>query len=175
VEGLFFRASRPLPPPLGPVDDEARVPSGNGWALGEVAGTPLGTNAELVQGLLEDRQKPMNPMVDLGLTQAREFAHDGLKGIGLEIDPDKQELIFGPMQGPLAAPARRTSAGLTLGGLAGRIDSLRGKWKGRQQTLKLRERQASEGQEPPPVRLEWFVSDHAPIISLIPDNVYFSK
>jgi hypothetical protein len=69
VEGLFFRAFRPLPPPLSPVDDEARVPSGSGWALSEVTGTPLGTNAELVQGLLEDRQEPMNPMVDLGLTQ----------------------------------------------------------------------------------------------------------
>jgi hypothetical protein len=131
-----------------------------------VTGTPLGTNAELVKGLLEDRQEPMNPMVDLGLTQAKEFAHDGLKGIGLEVNQDKQELIFGPMQEPLAAPANRTSPGLTFGGLAGRIDSLIGPWKGRQQTLKLRERQASEGQKPPPVRLECFVSDHAPIVSL---------
>jgi hypothetical protein len=94
-----------------------------------------------------------------------------LEGIGLEVDQDKQELIFGPMQGRLAAPANRTSPGLTLGGLAGRIDSLIGPWEGRQQTLKLRERQASERQKPPPVRLECFVADHAPIISLIPDNV----
>src|SRR5581483_1832073 len=52
VEGLFLGALRPLPPPLGPVDDEARPHSGSGWAPGEVTGTPLGTNAELVQGLL---------------------------------------------------------------------------------------------------------------------------
>jgi hypothetical protein len=136
-----------------------------------VTGTPLGTDAEPIEGLLEDRQEPMNPMVDLGLTQAKEFAHDGLKGIGLEVNQDKQELIFGPMQESLAAPAKGTSPGLTLGGLAGRIDSLIGPWKGRQQTLKLRERQAREGQKPPPVRLEYFVSDHAPIVSLIPDNV----
>src|SRR5262249_61934953 len=86
--GRFFGVFRPRPPPLSPVDDEARVPSGSGWALSEVTGTPLGTNDELVQGLLEDRQEPMNPMVDLGLTQAKEFAHDGLKGIGLEVNQD---------------------------------------------------------------------------------------
>ena len=171
MEGLFFRVFRPLPPPLGPVDDEAWLHSDRGRALGEVTGTPLGTNAELVKGLLEDRQEPMNPMVHLGLTQAKEFAHDGLKGIGLEVDQDKQELIFGPMQEPLAAPAKGTSPGLTLGGSAGRIDLLIGPWKGRQQTLKLRGRQASEGQKPPPVCQECFVADHAPIVFLIPDNV----
>jgi hypothetical protein len=136
-----------------------------------VTGTPLGTDAELVEGLLEDRQEPMNPMVHLGLTQAKGFAHDGLKGIGLEVDQDKEELVFGPMQQPLAAPAKGTSPGSTRGGSAGRIDSLIGPWKGRQQTLELRKRQAREGQKPPPVRLKRFVSDHAPIISLIPDNV----
>jgi hypothetical protein len=56
----------------------------------------------------------MNPMVHLRLTQVKEFAHDGLKGIGLEVNQDKQELVFGPMQEPLAAPANRTSPGLTL-------------------------------------------------------------
>jgi hypothetical protein len=134
----YLRTFRPLPPALGPVDDEAWLPSGSGWVLSEVTGTPLGTNAELVKGLLEDRQEPMDPMVHLRLTQAKEFAHDGLKGIGLEVNKDKQELIFGPMQEPLAAPAHRTAPGLTLGGLAGRIDSLISPWKGRQQTLKLR-------------------------------------
>ena len=89
----------------------------------------------------------MNPIVHLGLTQAKEFAHDGLKRIGLEVDQDKQELIFGPMQESLATPANGTWTGLTLGGLARRIESLIGPWKGSQQKLKLRERQAREGQK----------------------------
>jgi hypothetical protein len=89
-----------------------------------VTGTPLGTNAEFVKGLLDDRQEPMDPMVHSRLTQVKEFAHDGLKGIGLEVNQDQQELVFGPMQGPLAAPADRTSPGLALSGLARRIDSL---------------------------------------------------
>jgi hypothetical protein len=113
----------------------------------------------------------MDPIVHLRLAQAKEFAHDGLKGIGLEVDQDKQELILGPMQEPLAAPANRASPGLTLSGSACRIASLISPWKGRQQTLELRQRQASEGQKPPPVRLEGFVSDHAAIVFLIPDNV----
>jgi hypothetical protein len=37
----------------------------------------------------------------MGLTQVKEFAHDGSKGISLEVDQDKQELIFGSMQEPL--------------------------------------------------------------------------
>src|SRR4051794_23847106 len=74
----------------------------------------------------------------MGLTQVKEFAHDGLKGISLEVDQDKQELIFGSRQEPLAAPANRTSPGLTLGGLACRMDSLMGPWKGCQQTFNLR-------------------------------------
>ena len=89
----------------------------------------------------------MNPMVHLRLTQVKEFAHDGLKRIGLEVNQDKQELIFGPMQEPLAAPASGTLTGLTLGGLVCGIESLIGPWKGGQQKLKLRERQAREGQK----------------------------
>jgi hypothetical protein len=85
----FFRAFRPLPPTLGPVDDEAWLRSGRGLALGEVTGLPLGTNAEVVKGGPEDRQQPMNPIVHLRLTQGEEFAHDGLQRIGLEVDQDK--------------------------------------------------------------------------------------
>jgi hypothetical protein len=65
----------------------------------------------------------------MGLTQVKEFTHHGSKGISLEVDQDQQELIFGSMQEPLAAPANRTSPGLTLGGLACRMDSLIGPWK----------------------------------------------
>ena len=66
---------------------------------------------------MQDRQQPMNPMIHLRLTQAKEFAHDDLKRIGLEVDQDKQELIFGSMQESFATPASGTLAGLALDGL----------------------------------------------------------
>ena len=105
---------------------------------------------------MQDRQQPMNPIVHLRLTQVKEFAHDDLKGIGLEVDQDKQELIFGPLQEPLATPASRTLAGLAFGGLVCGIESLIGPWKGSQQKLELRERQAREGQKLSAVGLECF-------------------
>src|SRR5207248_2592137 len=142
-----------------------------GLALGKVTGIPLGTNAEIVKGLLEDRQQPMNPVVHPRLTQLKEFAHDGLKGIGLEVNQNEQEFVFWLMQASLATTARGTLTGLPLGGLACGIESLISPWKGSQQASKLRERQASEGQKPAAVGLECFVCDHAPIIFLIPDNV----
>ena len=89
----------------------------------------------------------MNPVVHPRLTQLKEFAHDGLKGIGLEVNQDKQELVFRPLQAPLATTTRGTLTGLPLGGLACGIESLISPWEGTQQKLKLRQRQASEGQK----------------------------
>ena len=113
----------------------------------------------------------MNPVVHPGLTQIKEFAHDGLEGIGLEVNQDKQEFIFGPMQASLATPARGPLTGLTLGGSVCGVEPLISPWEGRQQALKLRERQAGEGKKLAAVGLECFVCDHAFIICLIPDNV----
>jgi hypothetical protein len=84
----------PLAPTFGAVDDEAWRRLGGSLALGEVTRIPLGTNTEVVQRLLEDRQQPMNPIVRLGQAQVKEFAHDGLERIGLEVNQDKQEFIL---------------------------------------------------------------------------------
>jgi hypothetical protein len=138
VQGLFFRVFRPLTPTFGAVDDEAWLRFGSGLTVGKLTGIPLGTNAEIVRRLLEDRQQPMNPVVHPWLTQVKEFAHDDLKGIGLEVNQDKQELVFWPMQASLATPASGTLTGLTLGGLVCGIESLISPWKGSQQKLKLR-------------------------------------
>ena len=114
----------------------------------------------------------MNPIVHLRLTQIKEFAHDDLKGISLEVDQDKQEFIFEPMQESLATPASGTLTGLARSGLVCGIESLISPWKGSQQNLKLRERQASQGQKLSAVGQECVGCDHAFIIFLIPDNVY---
>jgi hypothetical protein len=160
-----------LPPAFGAVDDETWFRSGSGWTLGKASGIPLGTNAEIVQSPLEDRQQPMNPRVHPRLTQPKEFAHDSLKGIGLEVDQDKQEFVFWPMQAPLATTTRGALSGLPLDGSARGIESLISPREGTQQKLKLRQPQASEGQKLAAVGLESLVCDHTSTILLIPDNV----
>ena len=105
VQGLFFRVFRPLAPPFGAVDDEARLAprqaAGSGQSDGDPARdrTPRSSRASW-----KDGQQPMNPIVHLRLTQSEEFAHDDLKGIGLEVDQDKQQLLFRRVQRPLAPP-----------------------------------------------------------------------
>jgi hypothetical protein len=141
-------------------------------APGEVSGLPLGTDAEIVASPLEDWRQPMNPVVHPRRTQPKEFAHDRLKGIGLEVNQDKQEVVFGPPQEPLATTTRGTLTGLPLGGLACGIGSLISPWKGTQQNLKPRQRQAGEGQKRAAVGLESFVCDHTSSVSLIPDYVH---
>src|SRR5690349_13232612 len=114
----------------------------------------------------------MNPVIYLGRTQAKEFAHDGLKRIGLEVDQQKQELILGLLQAPLATPANSTLAGLAFGGLGCGVELLIRLGKGSQQALELRERQARESQKLSAVRPECLVCDHVSILVLIPENVY---
>src|SRR5438105_8732350 len=115
----------------------------------------------------------MNPIIHLRQTQVKQFAHDRLERIGLEVDQKKQELILGLLPSPFATPANRTLARLAFGGLVGGVELLIRPWKGSQQKLELRERQARESQKLSAVGLECFVCDHAFILFLIPDNVYY--
>src|SRR5689334_11095751 len=93
-KGLFFGIFRPLTPPFGGVDDQPGRFPGSALGLGKVRGVPLGEDSQVVQGRAQDRQQPMNPIIYLGRTQAKEFAHDCLKRIGLEVEQKKQELIL---------------------------------------------------------------------------------
>ena len=93
-KGLFFGIFRPLTPPFGSIDDQPGRFPGSALGLGKVRGVPLGEDSQVVQGRAQDRQQPMNPIIYLGRTQAKEFAHDCLKRIGLEVEQKKQELIL---------------------------------------------------------------------------------
>ena len=46
--------------------------------------------AQVIEGVAEDRQQPVNPKVRPLLTQAEEFAHENLRGICFEIDENEQ-------------------------------------------------------------------------------------
>jgi hypothetical protein len=139
---------------------------------GQVRGVPLGEDPQVIQGRAQDRQQPMNPIIHLGRTQVKKFAHDCLKRIGLEVDQKKQELILGLLQSPFATPANSTLSRLAVGGLVCGVELLIRLWKGSQQTLELRERQARESQKRSAVGPECFVCDHAFILFLIPEKVY---
>ena len=78
VEGLFFRAFRPLSTPFGAVDDEPRLRSCSGLALGKVIGVPLREDTQTIESISQDGQQPMDPIVHARLTQAEEFAHEDL-------------------------------------------------------------------------------------------------
>src|SRR5205807_624676 len=108
----------------------------------------------------------MNPIIHLGRTQVKEFAHDCLQRIGLEVDQKKQELILGLLQSSLATSANRTLSRLAFGGSVGGVELLIRLGKGRQETLELRERQARESQKLSAVGLECLICDHAFILFL---------
>ena len=122
LKSLFFGVFRPLAAPLGGVDDQPGRFPGGALGLGEVRGVPLGEDSHVVQGRAQDRQQPMNPMIHLGRTQVKEFAHDRLKRMGLEVDQKEQELILGLLQSPLATPAHSTLSRLACGGLVGGVE-----------------------------------------------------
>src|SRR3954447_15994125 len=110
----------------------------------------------------------MDPMIRLRLAQAKEFAHDDLQRIGLEVDQEKQELLLRSMQESLATSAGRTLAGLAGNGLVRGIQSLRGSAEGGQQPLVLWDRQSCEGQELPSIALEFCKCHHKAIVALFP-------
>src|SRR5436189_790414 len=111
----------------------------------------------------------MNPIIHPGLAQVKEFGHDRLQRIGLEVDQQKQELILRLLQSPLATSANRTLARLACDGLGCGVELLIRLSKGSQQAFELRKRQARESQKLSPVSLKCFVRDHAFILFLIPD------
>ena len=55
VEGLFFRALRPLSTPFGAVDDEPRLRSCSGLAPGKVIGVPLREDTQTIEEHLARR------------------------------------------------------------------------------------------------------------------------
>jgi hypothetical protein len=133
VEGLFFRVFRPLPPPFGPIDDEARLVPWSGLAPGEVIGVPLREDTQTIESLSHDGQQPMDPIVHARLTQAKELAHDDRERISLEIDEEEEQLLLRTRQDPLAASTGAPLAGPVFSGAVLGIPSVIGRSEGVQQ------------------------------------------
>jgi hypothetical protein len=167
-KGLFFGVFRSLAASLGGVDDQPGRFPGGALSLGKMRGVSLGEDSQVVQGGAQNWQQPMNPTINPGRTQVKEFGHDCLKRIGLKVDQKKQELILGLLQSSFATSANSTPSRLAFSGLVLLIRL----GKGAQQTLELRKCQARESQKLSAVVLECFVRDHPFIVFLIPEKVY---
>src|SRR5438094_4390076 len=89
VRRLFFRVFRPLAPPLRAVDDQRRS-----WPRPR-RGLPLALrqDAQVVEGIAQDGQQSLQPMIHLRLAQAEQFGHDHLQRIGLEVDQEEKQLL----------------------------------------------------------------------------------
>ena len=90
VRGLFCRLFRPLPTPFRGIDNEPRLLVAVQQAGAKLNAVSLRQHAQVIEGIAEDRQQPVNPKVRPLLTQAEEFAHENLQGICFEIDENEQ-------------------------------------------------------------------------------------
>ena len=104
------------------------------------------------QGLLQDWQEAMNPVIGLGLTQPKLQAVHRLQGVGLLIDQDEEELVFDLRQCPCGAAADLPLTDFPLRRQVRGILFLLGHLKRRQQLLKLVQLEPSCGQ-----KFTWFV------------------
>jgi hypothetical protein len=146
VQGLFFRAFRPLAATLRAIDDQLRIPCCIGLALSKVSRVSLREDAQIREGILQDGQQPVNPVVHRRLTQTEEFGHDDLQGVGLEVDEDEQQFLFRAMQSPLTSPTSGALPGFASHCTVRGVERLVGPCEGGQEQVKLRKGQPCEGQ-----------------------------
>src|SRR5262245_5710757 len=168
VQRLSFRAFWPLAAPLGPIDDEPNLPRLRRLALRKVTWVPLREHADSSESMAQDGQQPLNPIVHRRLAQTEEFGHDDLQRIGLEVDEEEQQLLFRRMQSSLASGTRGPLAGLASQGPVRGIQQFIGPCEGRQEMVKLRQGQASEGETFPPISLDFCIGNHRAMLSLFP-------
>ena len=108
----------------------------------------------------------MQPVVCPRLAQPKQFAQDGLQGIGLEIDEQEQQLLLWRVQHPLAAATREPLAGLACQGLVGEVKSFVARRERGQQLLELGKRQPGEGQQLPTIALKFRKRHHEAVLLL---------
>src|SRR4030095_5480454 len=112
----------------------------------------LGGLPEVAQGLLQDWQEAMHPVVGLRLTQPTLQAMHRLQGVGLLIDQDEEKLVFTLRQCPWGAATDLPLTGFPfLRQVRGRL-FLIGRLKRKQQLLKLVQLEPSCSQ-----KFTWFV------------------
>jgi hypothetical protein len=167
VKCLVFRVLGPLASPFRSVDDERRSGMFRIHGLSEGLRITLRQGSQFREGIVEQGQESVQPIVHPRLTQAKEFGHDDLEGVGLEVDQQEQQLLGGRGQGACPARAGEALARASGRGLVKGIKTLAGLSEGRPEEVKLRRRQAGKGQAPTRIVSKFCVSKHNTAILLI--------
>lgn len=98
VQSLCFGAFGALAATLDPVNAQLRGLLLGVFVLSKLAGLPFRHQLQSHQGLLEEGQQVMDPVVDPRLAQLKPLAQQGLERIGFLIDQDEQPFLLGPPQ-----------------------------------------------------------------------------
>src|SRR3954447_283159 len=79
VQLLFFGLFRPLPTPLGAVDDDQPGLSGFGRLSAQLVAIALREDAQIVQGRAHNWEQVIQPIIRLGGTDAKQLPRDDLE------------------------------------------------------------------------------------------------
>ena len=114
VQGLFHLAFRALAATIRSVDNQLRgfllVP----FLLSKLLRHAAWQHAQLIQGVLHNRQQPLQPPVHPRLAQPKHRAQQSLQRIGLQIHQTEQQLLLRRAQLPFASPSALSLADLPL-------------------------------------------------------------
>ena len=113
VEKQFIAALGVPVAPFRAIDDQFGRFALPTFVPREVAGVAFREEAQAIQSTHEDRQQPVDPAVNPGLFQVEEATQQFLQRIGLLVDEDEQQFVFGTQQNGLP-----TSTGTALAWLA---------------------------------------------------------
>ena len=100
VFGVIFRA---LAATFAPVNRQVGTAGAGEGTARHTTRVALGGLPEVAQGLLQDWQEAMNPVIGLWLTQPEVQAVHRLQGGGLLINQNEEELVFARRQCPCSA------------------------------------------------------------------------
>ena len=160
VQRLFFRVFRALATTVGPIDNQLRRLLADPFLAGKGPRLTAGQHAQIVEGLLQNRQQPMDPPVHPRLTQTKELAQQRLQRIGLLIHQTKQQFLLCRPQLPFTSPSYLSFSALAFRSFVLRVDILIGSAKHLMQRCKLFVGQASQRQQLPPVSFQSFILKH---------------
>jgi hypothetical protein len=95
VLGLSFRALRALTATVCPVNDQLRCRSFAASVVSSLARPAFRHHLQGLQGLLQQGQQVMHPVVHPRLAQLEHLAQQRLQGIGFLVHQDKEQFLLG--------------------------------------------------------------------------------
>ena len=157
VQSLFFSLFWALATSFGAIDDGIRCVFPIFLLLFELLRVSFRCKPKVVQGLFQDRQQRVNPLIGLRLAHPKQLAHDRLQRVAFLIDQGKQQFLFQAGQRAFATGTNLPFSSLACLRLGLRILFQVDLFKGRQEQFKFFWRQTGKGDKFPGVRFEFIV------------------